>query len=233
MLLDHWPTNITAKFAFAWVGDAPAGVSLNCQLQLRSFDARRTLDSFTSMVLGKMGRCFLAAAWIEHQDVKGGHSAVLEEQVVSFLDAVSTDELFPARLEHYLVIGIVAYSNAPCFATWGLQTDDLRDVAVEIVCESARYALRKEQIFCDAFLPFGLPNNLAWVYNGYTCNKKAIEICMLKLASNIVQHYKMKGQQYSLHIPTCMPKNNSNLHLFRNNKPAKFIPAGHSQVEEN
>lgn len=107
-------------------------------------------------VVGEMGPCFLAAARVEHEDIEGGHSGVLEEHAVSFVDAVSADELLPARLEDYS-IGVTAYSDAPCLATWGLQTDDLRDVAVEVICKSCRYALHQNHfvcLFCDTFLPF-------------------------------------------------------------------------------
>lgn len=102
-----------------------------------SFNSGRVLESFISMILDKMWRCFLAAVWIEHQDIKGGYSTIFEEQVVSFLYAVSTDKLIPAGPEDYSV-GIIGYSNAPCFATRGLQIDVFRDVPVEIVCKSIR-----------------------------------------------------------------------------------------------
>lgn len=101
-------------------------------------------------VVGKMGPCFLAAAGIEHEDIEGGHAAVLEEHAVSFVDAVSADELLPARLEDDS-IGINAYADAPGLATWGLQTDDLRNVAVEVVCKSCRYPLQQNHLFCNLF----------------------------------------------------------------------------------
>lgn len=128
------------------------------------FKACRALDSLVAMaaVAGEMGPCFLAAAGVEHEDVEGRHSGVLEEHAVSFVDAVSADELLPAGLEDYFV-GVTAYSDAPCLATWGLQTDDLRDVAVEVICKSCRYALQQNHVFICFVTHFflSLPTNHA------------------------------------------------------------------------